>query len=174
MCVCKPFVHMCALIRPYLSSFVFQQNLENLLMCPPPVPPKPKAEGGLHFRSFVVYRSFNIAWSYSRFPVPVCLSGGGAGGWGGGEEEEEGGVCTHLRIAMGTGHEGQRGADGHHEVLHAGSHPDSRRTASVQELQQVHTDVISTWKKNSLKHKDIQSTMVSNTNNNSTIVKLII
>lgn len=73
----------------------------------------------------------------SFLPVPVCPSSKGDCGWGGGEAEEEEGLCTHLHIPMGTGHEGQWGAESHDEALHAWTHPDTPRPTSVQELQQV-------------------------------------
>lgn len=76
-------------------------------------------------------------------PTSLCLSGGGESGRGGREEEEKAGVRPHLRIAMGKSHERQRGADSHHEALHARTGPHSLRTASVQELQQVQAGYIS-------------------------------
>lgn len=49
VCLCKACVYTCVLITLYLPLFVLQQNLEKLLMFPPPVAPKPekaKDEGG--------------------------------------------------------------------------------------------------------------------------------
>merc|ERR1712002_84289 len=90
-------------VEKFIVTNENMQNLENLLICPPPVPPKPEAP-----KEEVVQET--------------------------GEEEEA--VCTHLCIAMGTGHEGQRGADSYHEGLHARTYPHAPRSAPLQELQQ--------------------------------------
>ena len=178
MCVCvrKSFVHICALIRPHLSSFVFQQNLENLLMCPPPVPPKPKAEGGLHFPSFMVFRAFKIVPCLTVISLSLCVSV--VEELVDEEAERKKRKEEYVRTYVSPW---ERAMKGNEELM---ATMRSRMPGPIQ----IHAElplyksfnrytlmslVLGGGKKNSLKHRDIPSTMMSNTNNNSTIVMLI-
>lgn len=93
------------------------------------------------FCPFSVFKmlSFCKDFAFNRSGLPLFCSVG----CGGRKRQDEGKLCTHLCIALGTCHEGQRGPGGNHESLHAGTHPNAPRTASVQELQQVHKQQLS-------------------------------
>lgn len=106
---------------------LFLPPLHQSLKCPKKKVWHPAA---VSLRCFLSALLWVLCW-FSSF------SGWGESGWGGREAEEEAGVCTHLRVSLGESHEGQRGADCHHETQHARTGAPPPRNASVQELQQV-------------------------------------
>lgn len=81
-------VYVCVVIYN-IYYFIFQQNLQNLLMSPPPVPPKPevpKEEGRVTDVLFITSVPFQclkgfLSLKISRLPffpsLSLCLSGGG-------------------------------------------------------------------------------------------------